>query len=170
MEESIGHRRLLSPYRSRASPGFVLGQKDGDMVNAELSLARNKRPRLLLVSPYKDDPATVEAMLAQYSIAKAASVVDALANITRDRPAVVLCEEDLPDGGWNDLLAALADMEPPPPLVVMSRTADERLWSKVLRRGGFDVVAKPLDREEVCRIVPTAEASNRNLRAFAQAS
>jgi DNA-binding response OmpR family regulator len=65
---------------------------------------------------------------------------------------VLLCERDLADGNWEDLLNATAGMPAPPNLIVFSRLADESLWAKVLNLGGFDVLLTPFEPEEVLRI------------------
>jgi len=44
----------------------------------------------------------------------------------------------------------------PPPLIVTSRLADERLWAEVLNLGAFDVIAKPFDRMETMRVISAA--------------
>jgi len=72
---------------------------------------------------------------------------------------VVLCECNLPDGSWKDILNRIVDMEMPPQLVVISRLADAYLWSEVLNLGGFDVLAKPLVATEVRQVL---EAAARN--------
>jgi FixJ family two-component response regulator len=38
----------------------------------------------------------------------------------------------------------------------MSRHADERLWAEVLNLGGYDLLAKPLEGDEVSRVVEMA--------------
>jgi hypothetical protein len=40
--------------------------------------------------------------------------------------------------------------------VVTSRTADDYLWAEVLNVGGYDVLAQPLERDEVERVVASA--------------
>jgi len=62
---------------------------------------------------------------------------------------VAICEQDLPDGSWKHLLAELSQCQPPPVLVVSSRSADDSLWAEVLNLGGCDVLAKPFDAKEV---------------------
>jgi len=59
---------------------------------------------------------------------------------------VVVCQSQLPDSSWEQVLSYLADL---PPFIVISRLADERLWAAVLNKCGFDVLAKPLARAEV---------------------
>jgi AmiR/NasT family two-component response regulator len=69
---------------------------------------------------------------------------------------VVICETDLPDGSWKDMLAQFARMDCPPFLVVVSRFADERLWSEVLNLGAYNVLAKPLSTREVFHVIGLA--------------
>jgi DNA-binding response OmpR family regulator len=69
---------------------------------------------------------------------------------------VILCERDLPDGNWKDLLAALGGCDPSPHLVVAARLADERLWAEVLNLGGYDVLLKPFYPREVFRVLSMA--------------
>jgi len=78
-----------------------------------------------------------------------------LEEFLRTREAsVVLCEAE--DHSWKNVLDKLAEKDGPPRLIVMSRLADERLWAEVLNLGGYDVLAKPLDSEELRRVVATA--------------
>jgi len=44
----------------------------------------------------------------------------------------------------------------PPPVIVTSRVADERMWAEVLNLGGYDVLATPFGSEEVIRTVTSA--------------
>jgi DNA-binding NtrC family response regulator len=66
---------------------------------------------------------------------------------------VVVCERDLPGCDWKDVLEVTASSPNPPPVIVTSRLADEYLWSEVINLGGFDVLAKPLDKQEVSRVL-----------------
>jgi hypothetical protein len=56
---------------------------------------------------------------------------------------------NLPISTWEQVLSRLAH---PPHLIVISRLADERLWAAVLNQCGFDVLAKPLARDEVLEL------------------
>jgi DNA-binding NtrC family response regulator len=69
---------------------------------------------------------------------------------------VVISERELPEGGWRDMLDDLQQRSEPPALVVTSPMADEALWAEVLNMGGYDVLAAPLDTEEVTRVVSAA--------------
>ncbi len=69
---------------------------------------------------------------------------------------VVIAETEVADSNWQSVLGDLRRMARPPQLVVTSRTADDYLWAEVLNIGGFDVLAQPLDRDEVERVVASA--------------
>jgi len=81
---------------------------------------------------------------------------EARALLDRTPVGVVISERELPEGGWREILDDLMQRSEPPTLVVTSRLADESLWSEVLNMGGYDVLAQPLDTEEVTRVVSAA--------------
>jgi len=85
-----------------------------------------------------------------------ATCYDALRRLREMHPAVVVCEHKLPDGGWQDVLNGVLDMPTPPNVIVTAPDADDVLWSDVLNRGGYDVLARPFDRAEVVRIISLA--------------
>ena len=69
---------------------------------------------------------------------------------------VVIAESELTEGGWLEMLEDLRQNPEAPILVVTARLADESLWAEVINRGGYDLLAKPLDTEEVARVVGAA--------------
>ena len=75
---------------------------------------------------------------------------DARAIFQKAHIGVVVTDWRLPDGGWRDVLDELERRHmPPPPVIVVSRLADERLWAEVLNLCGYDVLATPFHAEEV---------------------
>ncbi len=81
---------------------------------------------------------------------------DALEGLNKKPVSVVICDRALLDGTWKDVLERLHSLVRPPPLIVTATAAYERLWADVLNLGGFDVLVKPFDRDEVRRIVSSA--------------
>ena len=69
------------------------------------------------------------------------------------RLPIVICDRDLPDGGWRRLLQETESLPSPPKFIVSSRFADEELWMDVLRAGGHDVLGTPFDAREAYRVV-----------------
>jgi DNA-binding NtrC family response regulator len=117
-----------------------------------------KPVEVLVVSPMEEDqgyfrllfPIPVWRVLSVGSVRDAARVLEA-------RPVgVVLTEHDLADGTWSDLLELAASAQWSPPVVVVSRHADEAMWAQVLNLGGYDVLMKPFDATEVRRVVDMA--------------
>jgi len=80
----------------------------------------------------------------------------ALECLQRHPVQVVLAETDVPHWNWRKVLSDLRRLPLPPQLVVTSRTADDYLWAEVLNVGGYDVLAQPLERDEVERVIASA--------------
>ena len=77
--------------------------------------------------------------------------------LARYRADVVMADSDLGDGqGWRDILSALDQDRGNTPLIVSSLLADDRLWAEVLNLGGYDLLRKPFEPEEVAHVVTTA--------------
>jgi len=81
---------------------------------------------------------------------------DAVETLERRPVDAVLCDRELPDGDWKDLLGSAASVANPPRVIVTARFANERLWAEVLHLGGFDVLSKPFDAGEVKRAMSLA--------------
>jgi len=71
------------------------------------------------------------------------------------RVDVVFCECHQPDGTWKDILGHIAEMLDPPAFVVTSGVIDAHFRSEVRALGGYDVMTKPLNANEVRRVLST---------------
>jgi DNA-binding response OmpR family regulator len=69
---------------------------------------------------------------------------------------VILFDRDLRETEWREAVRTLAALPHRPIVILLSKVADEYLWSEVFRIGGFDILAKPLRAEEVQRTVSLA--------------
>ncbi|HEX3742939.1 MAG TPA: response regulator [Bryobacteraceae bacterium] len=87
---------------------------------------------------------------------RAAGRRDGILYVRKLRPWVVVCDQNLADGDWRDLLRDLQAEEEMPPLIVSSRVADDRLWAEVLNLGGYDLLSTPFAATEVIRVVRMA--------------
>lgn len=117
-----------------------------------------KTSSLLIVCPFPEHHATIQDSLdpAQWRVHHAASCREAAAFLSSHRPTAIICEQNLPDGDWQDLLRALRELRRDSALIVSSRVADNHLWSHVLNVGGFDVIGQPFDKEELTRVLDSA--------------
>jgi DNA-binding response OmpR family regulator len=113
---------------------------------------------ILVVSPHPEDVTCLRHILhhRDWHIALSTSLEEATRHVATQTPSVIICERDLPDGNWKDLLQQAEKMAHAPLLLVVSKHADENLWAEVLNLGGYDVLLKPFDRAEVVRVVGMA--------------
>jgi hypothetical protein len=99
------------------------------------SHAAPARADLSLLQPMFDD--------AGWKLFTAHTYTEGMAQLRRELIPVVLCECQLSDCNWRDVLSRLAPIPEPPRLIVVSHHADERLWLEVLNLGGFDCSQRP---------------------------
>lgn len=120
----------------------------------------------LLVGEYENDRALVREIFGKlgWRLFEARDGQRAMVWLERNAVQVVIAEGRSAGSGWQGLLDALRNLPDPPQLVVTSRTADDFLWSEVLNRGGYDVLPRPLNREEVERVVAGAGRQFRSQR------
>ena len=112
---------------------------------------------LLLISADDGDLRALHRILCkECTLHHAATCVDGRTSLRRVAPWVVVCDEVLADGDWRDVLGDLQSGQQGPPLVVISRLADERLWAEVLNLGAYDLLTKPFVAVEVTRVVRMA--------------
>jgi len=123
---------------------------------------------VLSVSPSPETHARLRGIFGHtnWTLQEARGLHDALEFLQAHRTPVLICERKLPDGSWQDMAREILHMPNPPNLIVTAPDADDSLWSDVLDRGGYDVLARPFDSTEVTRIVSLAwrtwkEAYNR---------
>jgi DNA-binding NarL/FixJ family response regulator len=75
---------------------------------------------------------------------------EALVHLAHERIPIVICERQLPDGSWKDMLSQLTPMVDRPRLIVVSRDADEKLWEEVLNMGAFDLLSDTVSGRRAC--------------------
>jgi len=124
---------------------------------------------VLSVSPSEDDHATLQNIFnhSNWTLHQCRNLAAATAFLKTHQVPVVVCEADLQDGTWKDALEQVSVMYHAPSLIVTSRLASDTLWSEVLNRGAYDLLAKPFDRDEVFRCVSSAWLHWKNQRVTA---
>src|ERR1043166_8747434 len=94
---------------------------------------------VLTVSPFPEDYRSLRDIFAQSKsrIYRSDCRAEAIRILQQGAISVVICECELPDGNWKDLLADTRCMQDEPLLIVGTRLADDRLWAEVLNLGGY---------------------------------
>lgn len=116
------------------------------------------RVHVLAVSPLESDRRSLTHIFGHtaWDFDNVNSIEEASAKLRNEAVPVILCEENLPDGTWKDLLDVAKTLPNPCYVVVTSHTADDRLWAEALNLGAYDVLAKPFHAKEVFRVVGLA--------------
>jgi DNA-binding NtrC family response regulator len=69
---------------------------------------------------------------------------------------VILFDRDWPGIEWRTAVQRLADSPHQACVILMSGVADPYLWQELIRRGGYDLLPKPLRVHDVARIIKLA--------------
>jgi response regulator of citrate/malate metabolism len=117
---------------------------------------------ILIASPYEEDHRSFRAIFrrSNWTLLTASTIAESLRVLQDADVSVILCERDFPDGNWKDLLESAPTATTfPPRVIVTSADADNYLWSEVLNCGGFDVLLKPVEPQELFRVASLANRS-----------
>lgn len=119
---------------------------------------------VLSISAAAEDHAALRRILEQTSweVVGAECCETAFRLLSAGSFPTVIADELLPDGDWRQVLMHTLSLPHPPKLIVTSRLADERLWAEVLNLGGYDLLAKPFDADEVRRVVSLTRLPDSN--------
>lgn len=109
---------------------------------------------ILLISPYPADHVSLGSILPgeQWQMRHALSWREAERLLDSTAFTAIITEASLDGRCWQDLLDRIQDT----PVIVTSVTADDQLWSEVLNRGGYNVLAKPFEAGEVSWVLRNA--------------
>ncbi|HLH42803.1 MAG TPA: response regulator [Bryobacteraceae bacterium] len=122
--------------------------------------ARKPAPlqKILCISASLEDHDALRRILAEpgWRIISANSCQQAIQCLCRDRVEVILCDANLPDATWRDILSQIADLTNPPALIVAGGEPDVDLRAQVRALGGCDVLAKPLSQEQARSVLYAA--------------
>ncbi len=113
---------------------------------------------ILVVSDIEEDEGKLRRMLRHpnWVVLESRGCAGARRLLSSGPVQLVVCEPGLPDGTWRTLLSYCQALRNPPLVIVVSQHADEPMWSEVLGMGGYDVLVKPYEPEEVYRVLGLA--------------
>ena len=131
---------------------------------ADCAIALEQQIRILSVSPDECDHTDLQHILEElpFLLTPARSSREAVACLDAGRFAIILCECKLPDGNWLEILDQISGRSEKCFLIVTSTLADASLWAEVLNLGGYDLLAKPFNRQEVRHVLTSAWVQSAN--------
>jgi DNA-binding NtrC family response regulator len=114
--------------------------------------------KVLAITPNQKDQNFLRDLLEHYgwNLQKAHTCCEALKLLSLDPPPVLICESRLPDGTWLEILSQSVVLPDSPRVIVAAPTIDDRLRAHIIKMGAYNVLSKPLDRNEVLCTVSTA--------------
>ena len=144
-------RQLLNRRRLRSGARRAMSE----------SHMKPSRPTIIAVGFDVQDRGALRRAVADsgYALFVAATISNARMLLAGRTAPVIVCERNLPDGTWKDLLGIGKHV------IVVCQHADEALWAEVLSRGGHDVLASPLEEREVLHALGSACRPRRCLEA-----
>jgi DNA-binding NtrC family response regulator len=119
----------------------------------------------MVVSPLDEDIEGLERLLRtshaearplRWDVTRPRTPESTIDDLKANPVPVLVCECDAVPNAWRKLVCEIPTLAHPPLLIVISRLADDRLWAEALNLGAWDVLAKPLDSQEVNRVLYTA--------------
>src|ERR1017187_6771593 len=124
---------------------------------------------VLSVSPSRRDHEYLASILGQsvWRLFCVSSCAEAWRLLHQTPVSVTLAERSFPGGlGWKDLVDEVSAMQVAPPVIVTTHAVDDALWKDVLEAGAFDLLTKPLDPDEVRRVISLSWRSARDARVL----
>ena len=125
------------------------------MRSEALSPTLARRMKALLVDDHPEVRLSLGEFLEQlgHEVLQAGSGEQALALIRAHAPDLILTDLRMSGMSGLDLLAALEEFDDPPPLALMTAFGEADTAIEALRRGAIDYLRKPIDVQELHRLV-----------------
>ena len=155
----LAERRDVSLALNRTGSG---GQNGSPRTAAEQF---RKTARILVV----DDELSVLSMISAildhhgYEVHKASNAREAFAMLEQTNFDLMLSDIVMPDGNGIGLLERTRSQQPQVPVVMVTAVHDISVGIDAMRRGAFDYLLKPLDPENLRRVVARALEHGRDL-------
>lgn len=93
------------------------------------------------------------------------AVESAAASVGAEMPPVVLLDRDVAGQDWRESVRMLSSSRPAPAVILASHVVDQYLFTELVHHGGYDVISKPLQVDELRRALGLAFSFWKNQRA-----
>src|SRR2546423_11833566 len=123
----------------------------------------SRQTRILIVEDQEDIAEILGEIVESlgHHVGFAPTIADAVAAVRADAPDAILLDVVLPDARETQGLDALrAAAGPSMPIVMVTANVDEDLGRELLKRGAFDYIMKPFERNQLDRALTAAIGSS----------
>jgi DNA-binding NtrC family response regulator len=121
------------------------------------------RPSRVLIVEDQEEIAEILGEMVEtlgHEVRFAATLNDAVATVRAEAPDAILLDIVLPDARETQGLDQLKAVGPKIPIIMVTANVDEDLGRELLKRGAFDYIMKPFDRDQLDRALTAALGSN----------
>jgi DNA-binding NtrC family response regulator len=114
-----------------------------------------KQIGILLTSAHKEDGQNLRTILdgTVWSVTESGDHSEALRRLKEKEVSIVLCDRNWGDTPWQQTMQDLIAARRGACVILLSNVADQYLWDEVVRLGGFDVLTRPFQREQVTSLL-----------------
>jgi DNA-binding NtrC family response regulator len=113
------------------------------MVRASRARA-DRHERILVISRDAQEAIGRLCRRLRWEVEYAADLALGLVHLGNQRFDVVIYDQDLPNQDWRMAVSSLAGMAPRSSILLLSPRGNPELWPEVIRRGGHDMLSKPV--------------------------
>jgi DNA-binding response OmpR family regulator len=92
----------------------------------------------------------------QWSMGFASTSDEARDALKRTQPQIILVDRDIVGPDWRYAVSSLVTASGGACVLLISKVIDDYLWNEVVINGGYDVLRKPLNEDDVLRNVKLA--------------
>lgn len=114
--------------------------------------------KVLVVSPDSYEAIGRLCRRLKLELQYAVSVPAALTNLGRGRFDVVIYDQDMPSEDWRQAVTLLAQASPGSSILLLSTLRQPEIWNEVIRKGGHDMLNKPISEDGAESTIALARA------------
>jgi DNA-binding response OmpR family regulator len=122
--------------------------------SATVSQDSDRLPEMLAIVGSSRDQTTVADLASSngWGLTMVSTLAQGLSYADSKTVSVIILDRDLTDNEWRSTVRNFAQNQPRPCIILLSSVMDPYLFDEVVKQGGFDVVAKPIQTDEIRRV------------------
>jgi len=118
-------------------------------------------PEVLLLACDADERAILQKILGLHAELTCVCTPEEMAGrLEQAKYDALFCARSLSMGSWREVLEEVRQFYPQLPVIIVSRTADEREWLEILEAGAFDLLTPPYHQRALLYVLAHAMVSH----------
>lgn len=125
---------------------------------SDLFPRRKSGPKIVAILAAEEDRSLVSELCAasDWDVSFAGTRQEAHAALDRAKAQILLLDRNVAGDDWREAMSSFAASSDRACIMLVSRIVDTYLWNDVVRNGGYEVLAKPLQADHVSRAIKLA--------------